>query len=161
VISLAINQEKSNIMPTNKFTWLSRSAIDIMKISKLIASATLLSIGLLFSSSVIAGDKQKLPFVGTRSFNFLGGTATGLNITIEKNGNTTISYDYKTAGKRISGVSYKGKFSNPIDLKDGSGILGQTCRYLFKNNKVYAISADGKIIKGCRGEGTICESALD
>ncbi len=36
-----------------------------MKISNLIASATILSIGLLFSSSVIAGDKQKLPFVGT------------------------------------------------------------------------------------------------
>ncbi len=131
-----------------------------MKISKLTASATLLSIGLSFGDAVIAGEKQKPPFVGTRWFNFMGGKANENIITIERNGNTKIE-SYNGYYRKIDAPPiYKGKFSNPIVVKNEGGILGDTHRYLFKSNKVYAVSVDGEIIKGCRGEDKICESDL-
>ena len=127
-----------------------------MKINKLVASVALLSIGILFGDAVIAGEKQKQPFVGTRSFNFMGGKLNENIMTIEQNGNTKIEYH---GSNGFVDTIYKGKFSNPLVVKNAGGMLGDTHRYLFKNNKVYAISADGKIIKGCRGEGK-CESDL-
>ncbi len=146
-------------MPTNKFTWLSRYAIDIMKISKLIASATLLSIGLLSGNGVLAGQKQKLPFIGTRYFNFMGGTGTNQSITIDKNGKTTISKFFHGTfhGTGSTGVVYQGKFSNPITIN----YYGDIYKYLFKDNNIYILDKDGKIEKDCRREGEICEAGLD
>ncbi len=155
----AINKEKLIIMPINKFTWLSKSAIDIMKISKLIAPATFLSIGLSLGNVVIAGQKQKLPFIGTRYFNFMGGTGTNQAITIDKNGKTTISKNFHGTfhGTVSTGVVYQGKFSNPITINDRGIII---YKYLFKENKIYILDKDGKIEKDCRREGEICEAGL-
>jgi hypothetical protein len=116
-----------------------------MKITKLIASTALLSFGLLSGNGVIAGQKQKLPFVGTRYFNFMGGTGTVESITIEKNGTVTL----KIHGTVSTEVYYTGKFSNPVD----GGLL-------LKGNKVYRLDNNGQIIKGCRREGEICEAEL-
>jgi hypothetical protein len=140
-------------MLINKFTWLSRSAVDITKTSKFIASAILLSISLSFGNGVIAGQKHKFPFIGTRYFNFMGGTGTNESITIEKNGTTTLKYVGHLSGRFGDPVIlYKGKFSNPIKLKDGKA-------YLLKGNKIYLLK-NGQIQKGCRREDEVCEAEL-
>ncbi len=102
-------------------------------------------------STLVASHQEKLPFIGTRLFNFLNGNGTGQSIAIAPDGTTIV----KLNGKFESSVQYNGKFSNPIILQDGSG-LG----LLFKDGKVYSLSTDGNIAKGCQGEGTICESSL-
>jgi hypothetical protein len=124
-----------------------------MKINKFAALTSLLIIGI----SNIAVAQQKIPFTGTRYFNFMGGSGTEQSITVEKNGVATL----KHYGVVSSGVSWKGKFANPLILTDQGGLLGQKLHgLLFKNNKVYAITDDGQIIKGCKGKETLCESKL-
>lgn len=90
-----------------------------------------------------------LPFVGTRYFNFLGGTGTGHTITIEENGTMTVEIN----GTIESSVLYQGEFSNPIFLDNGLGLL-------LSSGQIYQLSADGKISEGCKREGTICEADL-
>jgi hypothetical protein len=123
-----------------------------MKIIKLIASVTLILIDISFGNTVIAGEKQKLPFTGTKWFNLYGGTGTGQSITIEKNGRTVI----KVHGTVSTGVIYKGRFSNPITINDEGTIY----KYLFKNKKIYELDQNGQIKKGCRREGEVCEAEL-
>jgi hypothetical protein len=90
-----------------------------------------------------------LPFVGTRFFNFLGGSGTGQTITIKNDGITIV----KLHGTMNTSVMYEGKFSNPIIFKDGDGLL-------LKNNKIYQLKTDGQIAQGCKGEGKLCETDL-
>ncbi|MBL1177281.1 hypothetical protein [Pantanalinema sp. GBBB05] len=92
---------------------------------------------------------QALPFVGTRYFNFLGGTGTGQSMTIEQDGTTTVEL-HGTASRSIE---YRGKFSNPMILPDGNGLL-------VRGDKIYSLLADGQIAQGCKGEGKPCESEL-
>jgi hypothetical protein len=99
--------------------------------------------------SSIATAQQRLPFIGTRYFNFMGGSGTGQSITIEKDGTFTMKF----YGKVKTSVTNRGKFSNPLILDDGS-------KYLLKDNKIYSITPNGQIRKGCRGEGILCESTL-
>ncbi|MBD2494486.1 hypothetical protein [Nostoc sp. FACHB-280] len=94
---------------------------------------------------------EKPPFIGTRLFNFLGGSGTGQSIAIAPDGTTIV----KLQGTFESSIQYQGKFSNPIILQDGSG-LG----LLFKDDKIYSLAANGQIAKGCKGDETVCESAL-
>jgi hypothetical protein len=117
-----------------------------MKIVKFTAETSLLIIAIIGS---IATAQQKLPFIDTRYFNFMGGSGTGQSITIEKDGAFTIKF----YGKVKTSVTNRGKFSNPLILDNGGG-------YLFKDNKIYSITPDSQIRKGCRGEGTLCESPL-
>lgn len=100
-------------------------------------------------SSLSPGNKESLPFVGTRGFNFLGGTGTAYTITIEADGTTIV----KLHGTFSSSVEYSGKFANPIIFEDGMGLL-------FKDNRIYSLTADGQIAKGCKGEGKLCDSEL-
>ncbi|MGB5961463.1 MAG: hypothetical protein WBG73_12435 [Coleofasciculaceae cyanobacterium] len=92
--------------------------------------------------------QAKLPFVGTRRFNFLGGSGTGQSITIEADGSTVVQLH----GTMNSSVLYKGQFANPITLNDGSGLL-------LRGNKVHQVSSDGLIVKSCNGKET-CEAEL-
>ncbi|WP_348946302.1 hypothetical protein ABHF33_07130 [Chitinibacter sp. FCG-7] len=78
-----------------------------------------------------------LPFVGTRYFNFMGGTGTEQAITIKADGATVI----KSIGKFGESVIYKGKYKNPLNLKDGSG-------YEIKGEMITSLS-HGKPEKGC------------
>ncbi|BAY27525.1 hypothetical protein NIES2100_73500 [Calothrix sp. NIES-2100] len=101
--------------------------------------------------TLVSSEQGKPPFIGTRLFNFLGGNGTGQSIAIASDGTTIV----KLHGKFESSVQYNGKFSNPIILQDGSG-LG----LLLKDGKIYSLTSDGQIAKGCKGEGTVCESSL-
>lgn len=100
-------------------------------------------------NSVSSADKDKPPFVGTRFFNFLGGNGTGKSITIDADGTTTV----KLHGTVSSSVEYSGQFSNPIILNDGGKLL-------LKDDKIYLLSANGQIAKGCKGDEKPCESSL-
>lgn len=91
---------------------------------------------------------EKLPFIGTRRFNFLGGSGTGQSITIKADGSTVVQLH----GTMSSSVLYKGQFSNPIILDDGRGLL-------LRGNKVHQVSSDGQIVKSCLGKET-CEAEL-
>jgi len=100
-------------------------------------------------ASAYSADKSSLPFTGKRFFNFYGGSGTGHSISIKKDGTTTIAI-HGTSG---SSTLYKGKFANPINLKDGSG-------WLIKDNKIFSLM-NGQINKGCNGDdASLCESEL-
>lgn len=92
--------------------------------------------------------QEKLPFVGTRRFNFLGGSGTGQSITIKADGSTIVELH----GTMSSSVLYKGQFSNPLILDDGKGLF-------IRGNKVQMVSSDGQIVKSCNGQET-CEAEL-
>jgi hypothetical protein len=115
-----------------------------MKTIKLITLISLLTLASLASNIIIAGEK--LPFVGTKSFNFYGGSGTGQSISIKKNGDTVI----KLHGTSGTEILYKGKFSNPIKSKDGTA-------WLLKDDKIYSYT-NGKIDNDCMGDGTPCVS---
>lgn len=92
--------------------------------------------------------QEILPFIGTRRFNFLGGSGTGQSITIKADGSTVVELH----GTMSRSVLYSGQFSNPIILNDGKGLL-------LRGNKVYMVSSDGQIVKSCLGKET-CEAEL-
>lgn len=94
-------------------------------------------------------SSRKLPFVGTRYFNFYGGNGTGESITIAANGTTTV----QRHGTMGSSLEYRGAFSNPLMLPDGTGLL-------FRGDRIYRVSARGEIIQNCKGDGKPCESGL-
>lgn len=95
-------------------------------------------------------ERDVLPFVGTRYFNFLGGTGTGQTITIERDG-TTIVELHGTQGRS---VQYQGQFSNPIRLEDGSGLL-------LIEGKIYRLSPGEETRPDCSGEEAApCEATL-
>lgn len=103
------------------------------------------------NKQTVSNYNQKLPFIGARFFSFLNGNGTGKSISIATDGTTIV----KLNGKFDTTIQYNGKFSNPIILQDGSG-LG----LLLKDDKIYSLLANGEIAKGCKGDGTICESSL-
>lgn len=87
--------------------------------------------------------KTDLPFVGTRYFNFLGGSGTGESIHINKEGYTTV----KVHGKYASEVVYKGAYKKWMPISDSQKyymIIGNdTITLLDKNgNQEYGCSAD-------------------
>ena len=94
-------------------------------------------------------NQEVLPFVGTRFFNFLGGSGTGQSITINSEGYTIV----KLHGTANTGLLYQGEYTNPIILNDGFGLL-------IKGNKIYQLKADGQMARGCRQEGSPCEATL-
>lgn len=100
------------------------------------------------STVVASNPTSELPFIGERSFNFMGGRGTENSITIAENGDTTVT----SIGTESSSVDYQGKFTNPILLSHGGGLL-------FKNGQVYA-TTNGQIDMGCMEEGQECVSEL-
>ncbi|MDD4929905.1 MAG: hypothetical protein PHP85_11560 [Gallionella sp.] len=95
-----------------------------------------------------SSPNSQIPFIGSRTFNFDGGSGTGQSVTIKENGRTLVQ-SYGTSG---TFVDYEGFFSNPINLTNGTGLL-------FKNDKIYLLSK-GVIEKGCKEEGRECVANL-
>lgn len=91
---------------------------------------------------------ETLPFIGTRRFNFLGGSGTGQSITIEKDGNTVV----KIHGTAQTSVIYSGKFSNPIVLDDGRELL-------FEDDRIYILLL-GQSPEECKSSGSPCQANL-
>ena len=100
--------------------------------------------------SNIAMTQERLPFIGTKYFNFIGEGGTEESITVREDGTTTLKF----YGLVNQGVIWKGKFSNPLTLfSDGDGLL-------FKDEKVYRVTGKNVILKGCKGETIPCEASL-
>jgi len=104
----------------------------------------------LTSGSALA--KPALPFIGTKTFNFMGGSGTGSSITIKRDGTAKIM-SHGTGG---SEVEYNGRFSYSGMRSKDYPSLG----WLFKNGKVYS-TENGQISTGCRGDESVpCVSDL-
>jgi hypothetical protein len=84
-------------------------------------------------SSTPVENSEKLPFIGTRFFNFDGGSGTGRSLTIQADGIAIV----KLHGTTDTSVEYSGKFSNPITQNGG--------RLLLKDEKIYRLSTNGEI----------------
>lgn len=74
-------------------------------------------LGILLISTSGFGDD--LPFIGRREFNFFGGTGTGFEITIKKNGDTKIL----VIGVCEISKAYQGKFSERIPIGGGEEVI--------------------------------------
>lgn len=88
-------------------------------------------------SSAIANSTQ-LPFVGTRHFNFYGGTQTAQSLTIYKNGDIVLEiFDTSSETIRIK----KGKYAKLIPVGDG---------YYYKiiKNKIYIVDKKEEVQSG-------------
>lgn len=124
---------------------------------KNIKKVALISLLTVFTQQTFAD--VTLPFVGTKQFDFDGGALTVKEITIKRDGSTILKEIHSNFGENQKIVAYyKGKFSNPIQLKDGTGLL-------FKSNKVFRLN-HGKIDSSCSdiqsGQDNIpCASELD
>ncbi len=94
----------------------------------------ILALALITATSPALASSQKLPFVGTRSFDFAGGSGTEQSITINKNGMATIKFH----GTASTGVTYRGKYRTY--LPDGDGgyyqIKGNTIQWLDANKNL-------------------------
>lgn len=64
-------------------------------------------------STAIAGTN--LPFVGTKSYNFMGGNGTERSITIKQDGTVIV----KIHGTVSTGIEYRGKFKNLLQFSKG------------------------------------------
>ena len=90
-----------------------------------------------------------LPFIGRRSFNFLGGSGTGQSITIEPDGTTTVER-HGTANRAIE---YRGRFSNPLWLNDQQGLL-------IEGSQIYQVGPDGQRPQNCDRGAAPCRAEL-
>lgn len=119
-----------------------------MKITRVITPSLLVAVTVI-SSNIVAAQ-ERLPFIGTKYFNLIDKSGSEESITLEKDGTTTLRF----YGIVSQGVTWKGKFSNPLILfSDGDGLL-------FRENTVQKITRDGKLREECKSERSICQSDL-
>lgn len=92
---------------------------------------------------------EDLPFIGSRTFNFYGGSGTAYVITIKKGGSTII----KSVGRESSTIEFSGPYKNPI------AIPNTDTAYYIENNEIF-YTTGGEAATGCKDEDTACSSAL-
>ncbi len=102
------------------------------------------------ASALPPTSTPQLPFVGKRSFDFMGGSGTGYSIQIEASGHTTVTQD----GTQQSSVEYRGPFANPLRMGASGGLL-------FKDGKVFSLTAQGQPETGCMGDGPCASDLFD
>ena len=90
-----------------------------------------------------------LPFIGKRFFNFAGGSGTEYTIIIHPNGGTKVELH----GTSDSSTEFEGIFSNPLPLANRFNSL------LIKDDRIYLLE-NNKILIDCKGDGSVCSSAL-
>ncbi len=110
---------------------------------------TIIALALLTATSPALANSKKLPFTGTKYFNFMGGTGTVMSLTITKKGNATVKYH----GTVSTETSYRGKYRNP--LPDGDGGYLQ-----IKGNNIYLMDENKNYVYDCMGNGDVCASTL-
>ena len=119
--------------------------------------SALLLILLLCSIYVNSQPKIKLPFIGTREFNFSGGSCCNQTITIYKNGICEIkAFEAPEFGNSIT-VFYSGKFTNTIWVyKKGQKSFG----YKVSKNHITSMNKNGKPEVGCKVDKKPCIETL-
>lgn len=113
---------------------------------------------LFIAVSVTAQTKFKLPFVGTKEFNFSGGSCCNQSITIYKNGICEIkAFEAPEFGNTIT-VNYSGKYMPIIWVYEkGEKSFG----YKIDGNYIYSLDKNGKIELGCKEENKPCKERLN
>ena len=104
---------------------------------------TLASLILLTTFPAVA--KTDLPFIGTRHYNFMGGSGTGQSINISKSGYTTI----KLHGKSSTAIIYQGVYKKMIPAYDNENYF-----MIIGNNAITMLDNKGNQLFGCSGEET-------
>ncbi|MFW2178474.1 MULTISPECIES: hypothetical protein [unclassified Moraxella] len=94
-----------------------------------------------------AEPSAKLPFIGTKSFNFAGGTGTVETVTIKKDG-TAI---FKFIGSVSSSVTYRGKFQPIMTIDKGESYLKIT------STTIELLDKNKQPIFGCDENGIFSE----
>ena len=100
------------------------------------------------------GDAGDLPFIGTRYFNYYGGSGTNNSITIYANGQTTV----KSIGTAGEFVDYEGDFNYTISFPCGDI---STCYYKINGNTISIVDENGNIQQNCKGDNTPCTAILN
>ena len=100
---------------------------------------SIIGIALILSSASVMAAPE-LPFIGKRTFNFMGGSGTAQLVQISKTGSTVI----KSCGKFSCSTDYKGHYKASIPTSDGY--------YKFTATKVYWFKRNGEMMRGCSGE---------
>lgn len=88
-----------------------------------------------------------LPFVGERTFNFMGGNATQEAIYIKKNGIITVQVE----GSSQSFVLYEGKYKKYIPIDYGDELLHY---YHIKGNQIYRLNSSKQLENNCYNNAT-------
>lgn len=118
----------------------------------------LLLVALLFSGIQTAtANTGKLPFVGTRSFNFNMGMFNEQVITINKNGIATIGYAGIGEVSEHEGIVYKGKYKTLMPAEE------KGTYYHIHGNKISLVNKHKKVLKTCEDSqmgNNICTSTL-
>ncbi|MGG6294699.1 hypothetical protein ACQ4M4_09760 [Leptolyngbya sp. AN02str] len=101
------------------------------------------------SSQHASSQADTPPFFGTRYYSFYGGSGTSQSITFEFDGSTTVELH----GTQGNSILYRGSFANPIPLTQGE-------RLQVEVDRVFLVSENGEVLRGCSDENTICEAEL-
>ncbi|VEG13649.1 hypothetical protein [Moraxella cuniculi] len=107
----------------------------------------IIALALLTAASPALANSQKLPFVGKRFIDSDYGVWGGYYITINKNGNTTISWGSKAGG---DSTLYRGKYRQLLPINEG----GSRAYLQIKNNKVYLLDRNKNLVYDCSFDGS-------
>ncbi len=118
-----------------------KSLFSLAKAKISVLTVLMMALAVLPSYQALAQTSGKLPFVGTRYFNFDGGTGTERSMTITKNGQVTI----KLHGLYSIETIYQGKYQNPLLIND----TGSSYYYQIKGDNIYMLNKDKKLEHGC------------
>lgn len=106
----------------------------------------LLVVSVLLTAAFPVMAATDLPFVGTRYYNFMGGSGTGESIHIHKNGTTTI----KMHGKSSTEITYQGRYQKKIPIYDNENYL-----MMIGTKAITLLDDKGEQSFGCSGEETV------
>jgi hypothetical protein len=102
---------------------------------------------------------KDLPFVGTRFVNFEGKPDATKLVAIAIDGTSVI----RSFGSESKTIDYRGQFSNPLRLSDGSSFQFKKIedpKTKFPKDVITKLSKNGQIAKGCKTKDAICEAQL-
>jgi hypothetical protein len=109
-----------------------------------------------YLSSLNAQTKNTLPFIGTKEFNFTGGSCCNQTITITKEGQCIIrSYEAPEIGNNVY-INYKGKYAPIIWVyKKGKKDYG----YKIEKRFITELLPSGRPRRDC-GMNSVCKTEL-
>lgn len=113
----------------------------------------ILAIIILTAFTIHTNAQLKLPFIGTREFNFSGGSCCNQSITIFKDGTCEIkAYEAPDFGNNVT-TNYTGKFTSVIWVyENGEKSFG----YKVEPNHITSMNKNGKPEVGCKEDGMPC-----